>query len=379
MTQRSMFWNGVGTGDANLLTETTADGTGYHLSSPDVVSPFVDQFLRTILNGDENRGPLKNWLNGLEVTGTGTPISVNTGAAVVYGLPYFNTAAVPVSIPTPSTDQRYDRIVVRRDWDARTARITRIAGTEGGFVPELVQSPAPSGTGIYDIPLAKLLVTTGGSITVTDEREFVTFPTVAADDSVGNTTVMPDIVGWTPRTAVFKNLRFMGSDLANLNPSYFSYGLGDKYFNQNADADWGSAASYLKGWQVKDYGTDDYRVFSCNFKVPADYVPGTAMTAYVWWADDWSGATSINYAFAYQVYDYTTEQGMVPFGTFTSTNVTETSVLNTFHRTQIGSVAADDLNGNGNEMVICATRWYNSAGTEKLLILGLEIEYVAYV
>ena len=99
MGQRSFFWNGVTVGDANTWCVATADGVGYHMSNATVVSPWVDIVMRMLLNGTGNRGVLLGWLNALAVTGATSPVSVNTGGAVIYGLCYENDAAVTVTIP----------------------------------------------------------------------------------------------------------------------------------------------------------------------------------------------------------------------------------------------------------------------------------------
>jgi len=160
MTEISRFWDGVVLGDCGPYSTANVHG----------------QFFRSILNGTGNRGPLLGWLNELEVTGTSTPVSVATGAAIIYGLFYESTEAVSVSVGTPSSGtSRYDRIVVRRDWSLQTARIARVTGTAAisPSIPALTQSVG----GIYEIPLATLLVDDAGTITVTDDREFCTYST----------------------------------------------------------------------------------------------------------------------------------------------------------------------------------------------------------
>lgn len=59
-------------------------------------------------------------------------------------------------------------MVLRKDFVGQTVRLTRIIGVEGGAEPALVQT-----TAFWDIPLAKVSIVTGGTITLTDEREFV--------------------------------------------------------------------------------------------------------------------------------------------------------------------------------------------------------------
>lgn len=114
-------------------------------------------------------GVFPDVLNELAVTGTSSPVSTNTGQALVYGVPYFNSTAVTTVIATPAALTRIDRIVLRASWAAQTVRITRIAGTEGAGAPAMTQTPGTT----WDIPLATVSITTGGVITVTDAREWV--------------------------------------------------------------------------------------------------------------------------------------------------------------------------------------------------------------
>ena len=121
----------------------------------------------------------------LEVTGTASPVSVATGAAVVKGKIYINTAAVGVSVPTPTGDTRYDRIVLQADYSARTVRIARLEGSEGGSAPSLTQTDGTK----WEIPLAQLEVQTDGSIVVTDQRAFAHFGTRVSTDGLEDAAV----------------------------------------------------------------------------------------------------------------------------------------------------------------------------------------------
>lgn len=112
----------------------------------------------------------KGYLNELETTGASSPVATNTGAAYVHGFPCWNTTSKDTAIPTPSGNTRIDRLVLRAGWSAQTIRITRIAGTEGsGTPPAIVQTDGTT----WDIPLYRANITTGGVITLTDEREFL--------------------------------------------------------------------------------------------------------------------------------------------------------------------------------------------------------------
>ncbi len=108
----------------------------------------------------------------LEVSAGVGKVTVAAGRAVTYGYMYWNTAPVDVAIPTPVGATRIDRIVLRVLYASgtRTVRITRLPGVEGGAAPEIEQDP---GTTTWDIKLAQVSVTTGGVITVTNERVYL--------------------------------------------------------------------------------------------------------------------------------------------------------------------------------------------------------------
>lgn len=156
MAESSLFWvtNGTGDGASGGYTQTQ-----------------MFEWLRSFLAPSATNlgGVAPDYQNKLAVSGTSSPVSVATGAALVYGIPYVNTGAVTVAIPTPSGATRIDRIVLRANWTAQTVRITRIAGTEGGAAPSLTQSAGTT----WDIPLAQASITTAGVITVTDQREYL--------------------------------------------------------------------------------------------------------------------------------------------------------------------------------------------------------------
>jgi len=159
MAEVSIFWP----------TGTTGDGASTYTDTQ------LFSWLRRTFNSDmsTDRGPLKGYNNELSVTAGSGKVTVGTGAAYVYGIPYENDAALDVTIPTPTSNTRIDRIVLRASWTAKTVRITRIAGTEGAGAPAITQSPGS----VYDVKLAQVRVTTSGGITVTDERQFCRFAT----------------------------------------------------------------------------------------------------------------------------------------------------------------------------------------------------------
>jgi hypothetical protein len=154
--QWSIFWT----------TGTSGDGTNPYTQSQ------LFTWLRAIVGS--SGGVLANYLGELEpVLGTGSVI-VRDGGAYVYGIPYFNSADVEVTIPTPTMATRIDRIVLRADWTEHTVRIARLAGSEGiGQPPSLTQEP----DNVYEIPLAQVTAYTNGTLQLTDQRQFLHFHT----------------------------------------------------------------------------------------------------------------------------------------------------------------------------------------------------------
>lgn len=370
MTQRSLHWNGATTGDADTLTVNAADGIGYRLANEDYESPFVDIALRMILNGTGNRGVLKGWANELAVTGVATPISVDTGGAVVFGMPYENTSSVSVAVPSPTTDTRYDYIVLRRDWDAQTIRVTRIIGVEGGSVPAMTQSPAPSGSGIYDIPLAYLSITTGGVIAVTDAREWIKMSTAPQDGLLDTAYLANESVDWTARETRTKKFFMGGGDLepdtAGASQDLFSYDESNYFDNNIAGApDWSSTGVSEEGWTST---INEDRLFLCTFKLPADYAGGDVLV-YLWWMRDGANLGYVNSGWQAwgdgETVTYSDDLGTV--------NCTTTGGDGTVERDQLLS-----LSGLGGDEIIhyCIEALTSPASS---LILGIEFIYTGYL
>lgn len=154
MAQKSYYWDGLVTGDASLAPY-----------SQDV----WNRLWQVMFSRADNEGVLDNIDDELAVSGTTVAVSVATGKALVDGSLYQSDGLVNIAIPTPVTDPRIDRIVVRKDWSTQTIRVARVPGTENASptAPALTQIDLS----VWEIPLAQALITTGGIITVTDERE----------------------------------------------------------------------------------------------------------------------------------------------------------------------------------------------------------------
>ena len=168
MVERSLFWDG---------NAVLGDDGPY--TSQDV----QDRFFRSILGSTGDYGVARGWRNELEVTGTSSPVSIDTGGGAVYGTVFDLDVATSIAIPTPSSGNgRYDWIVARKTWADQTVRIARNAQAEGAIPVYLPVTQTVNV--VWEIPLALLLTTDAGVITVTDAREFLAFPTAYAANIV---------------------------------------------------------------------------------------------------------------------------------------------------------------------------------------------------
>jgi hypothetical protein len=188
MAQRSIAWTTNGTGDGT--------SGGYSAAN------WVQMTRQMFITNPAAEGVLYGVGNNLAATGTSSPVAVNTGSALVYGIWYENDASENVTIPTPASATRIDRIVLRASWSAQTVRITRIAGTEGsGSAPAMTQTANTT----WDIPLANVSITTGGVCTVSDQRTYVKHPGVygwlnQANTWVGNQTITGTLIATQHQT-----------------------------------------------------------------------------------------------------------------------------------------------------------------------------------
>lgn len=150
------------------VTVLPVDTTSYSSSA------FDDIFEAMSIQGDAaTQGVVRGKLNVLAVTGAGSPISVDTGWAIVNGKLVKNSAAVSLNVATPATHPRIDRAVIRIDYTASpvSASIALLAGTEAAVpaAPALTQTDGTT----WELSLAQVAITTGGVITLTDERRYL--------------------------------------------------------------------------------------------------------------------------------------------------------------------------------------------------------------
>ncbi len=154
MTESSRPWAGIVTGDSGPYSDTEWADTWNSLFGPVLA----------------NQGVFRNQLNELNLTGAVTPISVNTGRAIVDGIWYESTAAETFAIGTPAT-ARIDIVVLRKTFAAQTVRLAVLTGTPGATpVP-----PALTQDGVtWEIAIWKIHVDNVGAITIiADDRRLL--------------------------------------------------------------------------------------------------------------------------------------------------------------------------------------------------------------
>jgi hypothetical protein len=270
MTQYSWPWQGQAPGDGADAGPYTAAQWWQRivafLQVGGMVYPSAGSPIKTETARD-NLGVAPNIGNEMEVTNPANQdVQIDTGAAIVEGEAYYNTAAVTLTLPLPSGDTRVDYIVIRKNYTAveydpandagdeevpaYTARITRIVGTEGAGTPALTQST--DRTTYWDIPLATVSITTGGAVTVTDMREWA--PAWAPE----NLIVADE--AWQLRledavtaaiTTIAKIAHYTSGVAAD------GFGAGLEFVLENDNGDYETAVDIIAKWIDASDGTED--------------------------------------------------------------------------------------------------------------------------
>ncbi len=174
--ESSRFW----------ITNNTGDGP----SSGYTQQQYYDFMRKTFLTDQEaSEGVLKGTGNGLAVSGASSPLTVETGAAMVYGFFYENTAALTLAVTTPSVGTTGGHVILRAGWAAQTVRAIAVRNTDGtSAIPSLTQSAGTT----WEIRLASFTITTGGVITVTDARSYCHFGTAVNLSMLDSDIVIPN-------------------------------------------------------------------------------------------------------------------------------------------------------------------------------------------
>jgi hypothetical protein len=159
VAESSIGWNTDGTGDGTATGYTSAQ--------------FINwiRLLTMDASDEQNYGVIFGYWNGLTVSNTSANhMKVDTGAAIVYGFPYWNTSAVTLDLTTPSIGTTGWRIVLRADWATQTVRAKVLMSPDG--TPAYPAMTRTNGVA-WDIPLAYGTITTSNVVTLMDGRKFM--------------------------------------------------------------------------------------------------------------------------------------------------------------------------------------------------------------
>ena len=171
MAQDSVYWEGEVTGD--VITPVSWDAPYSHKEWSEVWA-----FLMT---SNTNKGfVIPDYQDNLLVHASSPAamtVEVETGAALVRGRIYENTAQNTLTISTnTSSYARIDRVVIAVDFSAQEIRLDVIEGTPNvtPALPSLTQT-----TSLYEISIAYIWVVAGGAtipdVDIHDERTFACF------------------------------------------------------------------------------------------------------------------------------------------------------------------------------------------------------------
>ena len=188
MTETSKFWDGTSLGDAAVAPYDAP--TEFAEVLIDVSQARLLPGWSGIFKADPDSGLNSDNNFGITLSGAGvSPVYIASGRALVYGTWYVSDANVAFTVPTPVSQQRVDRIVLRKDWATQTVRLTRLAGVEGGSGPGVTRTIGDK----WDMQMFELAIQpTTGVITVGDERQYIgpllALGTGATEAAAGNHT-----------------------------------------------------------------------------------------------------------------------------------------------------------------------------------------------
>lgn len=163
MAQVSHFWGGTTIGDCG----------------PYSFDEYNHPFYVLLSNGSPDAGIAVRFLNQLVGTTTGIVsggLTIGTGAALVRGIWYYNSAAkvhTITEIVTPGDWERTDLVVLRANW---TTQVVRQVVKLGAEYPLGSPNVPPALTQVYgdvwEIPLYDMNVTSGEDVSLSDRRRF---------------------------------------------------------------------------------------------------------------------------------------------------------------------------------------------------------------
>ncbi|KPV54765.1 hypothetical protein SE17_01735 [Kouleothrix aurantiaca] len=183
MAERSQFWSTNGVGDGP---------SGGH-PQQHWLEMFRDIFTSDRFASEGVIGGMSSQLACSGVSGASPSITVAAGGAFVYGYYYQNTSNLSLALTKPRVGTTGGRIVLRADWTLQTVRAIARQSADGTSTPPSLNQTAGSQ---YEIPLCTYTITTGGTITITDVRDYC-HPTALMFRRLGGDAINWNVSGTT--------------------------------------------------------------------------------------------------------------------------------------------------------------------------------------
>ena len=163
MAEVSRFWGGTVTGDCGPYSNDEYNFIFYTLMG----------------DGKDGAAVAVGYANMLAVSGVGSPLSVNTGAALVGGIFYESTAVETITFANASAgNSRIDVVVLRASWALQTVRLALLAGTQTAGTPVATALTQTMGL-TYEAPLAHATINSSGLVLLEDKRVYAQMATMA--------------------------------------------------------------------------------------------------------------------------------------------------------------------------------------------------------
>ncbi len=195
--------------ESSILWTTGALGDGLN---PYTMGQVAQTWMRAMfLRNMNTQGVCFSYLNDLAITNPANQdLTVDTGAAVVAGFPYFNTAAVTKTVTIPIVNITGWRLILRASWAAQTVRITLLESADGvAAIPGKTQNDGVT----WDINLAYGTCDLAGVLTLVDNREYLMYNIRLNATANGRTSMQ---TGWFDTAAVLDKFAESSFTTANL-------------------------------------------------------------------------------------------------------------------------------------------------------------------
>lgn len=142
-------------------------------------NPIFALFINTFLNGEN--GVSNNYKNGMQVTYSGSTLTVNSGAVCIQGRFIEEDTSTPIAA---GTNNAYCKLVIEIDLDKQNteSQLNQVAYkviTSASTYPELTQTNIVKNvSGIYQYELARFRTTASGITDFQDMRTFLDFNSI---------------------------------------------------------------------------------------------------------------------------------------------------------------------------------------------------------